>query len=111
MKINHDIQITDKKLRHFLNINNLPKSYIQDIITRAEEIHDDSKIKKCGTTRKANDVAVKYTLANGITLAALSANGTTALGAKAKASNVGASYALTPGVKLNAESGKLDAAN
>ena len=46
MKINHDIQITDKKLRHFLNINNLPKSYIQDIITRAEEIHDDSKIKK-----------------------------------------------------------------
>ena len=46
MKINHDIQITDKKLRHFLNINNLPISYIQDIITRAEEIHDDSKIKK-----------------------------------------------------------------
>ena len=46
MKINHDIQITDKKLRHFLNINNLPKSYIQDIIARAEEIHDDSKIKK-----------------------------------------------------------------
>ena len=46
MKINHDIQITDNKLKHFLNINNLPKSYIQDIITRAEEIHDDSKIKK-----------------------------------------------------------------
>ena len=46
MKINHDIQITDNKLKHFLNINNLPKSYIQDIITRAEEIHDDSKIQK-----------------------------------------------------------------
>ena len=64
-----------------------------------------------GTTRKANDVAVKYTLANGITLAALSANGTTAAGVKAKASNVGVSYSLVPGVKLNAESGKLDAAN
>ena len=46
MKINHDIQITDNKLKHFLNINNLPKSYIQDIITRAEEIHDNSRIKK-----------------------------------------------------------------
>ena len=64
-----------------------------------------------GTTRKANDVAVKYTLANGITVAALSANGTTAVGAKVKASNVGISYSLVPGVKLNAESGKLDAAN
>ena len=64
-----------------------------------------------GTTRKANDVAVKYTLANGITVAALSANGTTAGGVKAKASNVGVSYTLVPGVKLNAESGKLDAAN
>ena len=64
-----------------------------------------------GTTRKANDIAVKYTLANGITLAALSANGTSDVGAKARASNVGLSYALTPGVKLNAESGKLDAAN
>jgi hypothetical protein len=66
---------------------------------------------KSGTTRKANDVAVKYTLANGITVAALSANGTSEAGAKAKASNVGVSYTLVPGVKLNAESGKLDAAN
>jgi hypothetical protein len=61
-----------------------------------------------GTTNKANDVAVKYTLANGITLAAMSANGTGADGLKDKASNVGLSYSLVPGVKLNAESGKLD---
>ena len=61
-----------------------------------------------GTTNKANDVAVKYTLANGITLAALSANGTGADGLKDKASNVGLSYALVPGVTLKAESGKLD---
>jgi hypothetical protein len=64
-----------------------------------------------GTTQKANDIAVKYTLGNGITLAALSANGTTAAGAKVKASNIGASYSVVPGVKLNVESGKLDAAN
>jgi len=64
-----------------------------------------------GTTVKANDVAVKYTLGNGVTLAAYSASGTTAAGAKAKASNIGASYAIVPGVKLNAESGKLDDAN
>ena len=61
-----------------------------------------------GTTNKANDIAVKYTLANGITLAALSANGTGTDGLKDKASNVGVSYSLVPGVKLNAESGKLD---
>ena len=64
-----------------------------------------------GTTQKANDVAVKYTLGNGITLAALSANGTGADGVKSKASNVGASYSIVPGVTLNLESGKLDAAN
>ena len=64
-----------------------------------------------GTTVKANDVAVKYTLGNGVTLAAYSASGTTAAGTKAKASNIGASYAIVPGVKLNAESGKLDDAN
>ena len=61
-----------------------------------------------GTTNKANDIAVKYTLANGITLAAMSANGTGEDGLKDKASNVGLSYSLVPGVKLNAESGKLD---
>ena len=64
-----------------------------------------------GSTAKANDVAVKYTLGNGITIAALSASGTTAAGVKVKASNIGASYAIVPGVKLNAESGKLDDAN
>ena len=46
MKINHDIQISDGKLKHLLNINNLPKQYIEDIITRAQEFHDDEKIKK-----------------------------------------------------------------
>ena len=64
-----------------------------------------------GTTQKSNDIAVKYTLANGMTLAAVSANGTTAAGAKVKASNVGASYSIVPGVKLGVESGKLDDAN
>ena len=46
MKINHDIQLSDGKLKHFLNINNLPKSIIEDIINRAEEFHDTSKITK-----------------------------------------------------------------
>ena len=46
MKINHDIQLSDGKLKHFLNINNLPKSIIEDIIKRAEEFHDNSKIIK-----------------------------------------------------------------
>ena len=64
-----------------------------------------------GTTQKANDIAVKYTLGNGMTVTAVSANGTTAAGAKVKASNVGASYSIVPGVKLGVESGKLDAAN
>ena len=59
-------------------------------------------------SNKANDVGVSYTLANGIKIAALSANGTDADGAKTKASNVGASYTLVPGVKLNAETGKVD---
>jgi hypothetical protein len=64
-----------------------------------------------GTTQKSNDIALKYTLANGMTLAAISANGTTAAGAKVKASNIGASYNIVPGVKLGIESGKLDADN
>ena len=46
MKINHDIQLSGGKLKHFLNINNLPKSYIEDIIRRAEKFHDDAEIKK-----------------------------------------------------------------
>jgi len=60
---------------------------------------------------KANDVGVNYTLANGIKIAALSANGTDAAGAKTKASNFGASYTVVPGVKLNAETGKLGTNN
>jgi hypothetical protein len=69
------------------------------------------QMKEQGTTNKANDLGVKYTLGNGITIAALTANGTDAAGAKVKASNFGASYAIVPGVKLNAETGKLGAAN
>ena len=64
-----------------------------------------------GTSVKANDVGVSYTLANGIKIAALSANGTDAAGAKTKRSNFGASYSIVPGVKLNAETGKLGTAN
>ena len=46
MKINHDIQLSDGKLKHLLNINKLPKSIIEDIINRAEEFHDNSEIIK-----------------------------------------------------------------
>ena len=46
MKINHDIQISQGKLTHFLNIKQLSKSYIEDIITRSEEIHNNSNIRK-----------------------------------------------------------------
>ena len=46
MKINHDIQTSQGKLTHFLNIKELPKSYIEDIISRSEEIHNNSKIRK-----------------------------------------------------------------
>jgi len=68
-------------------------------------------MKESGTKVKANDIAVKYTLGNGITLAALSANGTGTSGAKTKASNFGASYSIVPGVKLGVESGKVGTAN
>lgn len=64
-----------------------------------------------GTSVKANDVGVRYTLANGVTIAGLSANGTDAAGAKTKRSNIGASYTIVPGVKLNAETGKLGTRN
>jgi hypothetical protein len=61
---------------------------------------------------KSNDIGVNYTLANGIKIAALSANGTNADGVtKTKASNFGASYPVVPGVKLNAETGKVGGAN
>ena len=46
MKINHDIQISQGKLSHFLNIKELPKSYIEDIISKSEEIHNNSNIRK-----------------------------------------------------------------
>jgi hypothetical protein len=69
------------------------------------------QMKEDGTSVKANDLAVKYTLGNGITVAALTANGTDSSGTKVKASNFGASYSIVPGVKLNAESGKLGDAN
>jgi hypothetical protein len=64
-----------------------------------------------GTSVKANDVGVNYTLANGIKIAALSANGTDSAGAKTKRSNFGASYSIVPGVNLNAETGKLGSTN
>ena len=46
MKINHGIQISQGKLSHFLNIKELPKSYIEDIISKSEEIHNNSNIRK-----------------------------------------------------------------
>ena len=67
--------------------------------------------RESGTSVKANDVGVRYTLANGVTIAGLSANGTDAAGAKTKRSNIGASYTIVPGVKLNAETGKLGTRN
>tara|TARA_B100001057_G_scaffold375847_1_gene380774 strand:+ start:947 stop:1885 length:939 start_codon:yes stop_codon:yes gene_type:complete len=44
MKINHEIQFKDNKLKHFLNIKNLSKSHIIDIINKAEIFHNDSEI-------------------------------------------------------------------
>ena len=67
--------------------------------------------KTDGSSAKANDIALKYTLANGITLAALSANGTDSAGAKTKAQTYGASYSIVPGVKLNAETGNVGDTN
>jgi hypothetical protein len=58
-----------------------------------------------GSRAKSADIAVKYTLDNGITLAALSANGTDANGNKSKYSNIGASYGITDGVTLKLEAG------
>ena len=46
MKINHSIQLQNNKLKHFLNIKSLPKSYILELISRAEEIHNNSRISK-----------------------------------------------------------------
>ena len=44
MKINHEIQFKDNKLKHFLNIKKLSKSHIIDIINKAEIFHNDSEI-------------------------------------------------------------------
>jgi hypothetical protein len=66
---------------------------------------------KSGAKDKANDVAVKYTLGNGITVAALSANATTSTGAKQKYQNFGAKYSIADGVYVAAETGKTDSKN
>ena len=58
-----------------------------------------------GTSNKASDIAVKYALDNGITIAALNARGTTSLGAKQTYNNVGASYEVAPGVAAKVETG------
>jgi hypothetical protein len=58
------------------------------------------------SSAKASDVAVKYTLGNGVTVAAFSASGKDSSGAKSTTSNVGASYSLADGVALNVETGE-----
>jgi len=58
-----------------------------------------------GTSAKANDIAVKYTLGNGVTLAGVSARGTDSNGAKSKYSNIGAKYTIAPGVAAKIEAG------
>jgi len=44
MKINHNIQLQDNKLKHFLNIKSLPKAHIIDILNRADQFHDNGTI-------------------------------------------------------------------
>ena len=67
-------------------------------------------LKNDTTTEKSSDVAVKYTLGNGVTLAGLSARGTDADGAKTTYSNFGAKYTIAPGVAAKIESGDADGA-
>ena len=62
--------------------------------------------KTDGTKTKTNDMALKYTLTNGITVAGLVAKGTDANGAEQKYNNVGASYTMAPGVSLKVEMGE-----
>ena len=57
------------------------------------------------SSAKASDIALKYTLDNGITVAGVSARGTLADGTKVKYNNIGASYAITDGVAAKVESG------
>ena len=66
--------------------------------------------KTDGTTQKASDLAVKYALADGITVSALTAKGTDSDGATHKYSNVGAKYTIAPGVAAKIESGKDESA-
>ena len=58
-----------------------------------------------GSKNKATDMAVSYTLENGIKIAALTAQGTNSTGAKSSYKNVGASYSMAPGVTLKVEAG------
>jgi len=58
-----------------------------------------------GSKNKATDMAVSYTLENGIKIAALTAQGTNANGVKSSYKNVGASYSMAPGVTLKVEAG------
>ena len=58
-----------------------------------------------GSKNKANDFAVKYSMDNGITIAGLVAKGTNSNGDEKKYNNVGASYAMAPGVTLKVEAG------
>ena len=58
-----------------------------------------------GSKNKATDMAVSYTLDNGIKIAALTAQGTNSTGAKSSYKNVGASYSMAPGVTLKVEAG------
>ena len=58
-----------------------------------------------GSKNKATDMAVSYTLENGIKIAALTAQGTNSTGTKSSYKNVGASYSMAPGVTLKVEAG------
>ena len=58
-----------------------------------------------GSRNKATDMAVSYTLDNGIKIAALTAQGTNSSGVKQSYKNVGASYSMAPGVTLKVEAG------
>ena len=58
-----------------------------------------------GSKNKATDMAVSYTLENGIKIAALTAQGTNTAGTKSSYKNVGASYSMAPGVTLKVEAG------
>jgi hypothetical protein len=58
-----------------------------------------------GSKNKATDMAISYTLDNGIKIAALTAQGTNSDGDKQSYKNVGASYSMAPGVTLKVEAG------